>query len=114
FERDNVDIGIRYGRGRYPGLRADLLMAENVYPLCSPKVMRGTRRLRDPRDLTHHTLLHIDMPVMGEVEPTWEMWLRPAAGTVVDWTRGPRFSISSMAIEMAIPGQALLLRTDVP
>src|SRR5262245_33568391 len=53
FERDNVDIGIRYGRGRYPGLRADLLMAENVYPLCSPKLMRGTRRLRDPRGLAY-------------------------------------------------------------
>jgi len=78
FERDNVDIGIRYGRGRYPGLRADLLMAENVYPLCSPKLLRGPPRLRHPRDLARHTLLHIDMPVMAEAEPTWEMWLRAA------------------------------------
>src|SRR5262249_10455684 len=113
FERDNVDIGIRYGRGRYAGLRADLLMAENVYPLCSPKVMRGTRRLRDPRDLAHHTLLHIDMPIMGDVEPTWEMWLRAAGVAGVDWTRGPRFSISSMAIEMAIAGQGVVLGSDV-
>src|SRR5262245_4687824 len=107
FERDNVDIGIRYGRGRYPGLRADLLMAENVYPLCSPKLLRGPPRLRHPRDLAGHTLLHIDMPVMAEAEPTWEMWLRAAGVTGVDWTRGPHFSVSSMAIEMAMAGQGV-------
>jgi LysR family glycine cleavage system transcriptional activator len=113
FERDNVDIGIRYGRGRYPGLRADRLLAENIFPLCSPQLMRGPPRLRHPRDLVGHTLLHIDMPVMAEAEPTWEMWLRAAGVTDVDWTRGPRFSISSMAIEMAIAGQGVVLGSDV-
>ena len=113
FDRDNVDIGIRYGRGRYPDLRVDLLLAENVFPLCSPKLMRGPPRLRHPRDLAGHTLLHIDMPVMGEAEPTWEMWLRAAGVADVDWTRGPHFSVSSMAIEMAIAGQGLVLGSDV-
>jgi len=113
FERQNVDIGIRYGRGRYPGLRADRLMSESVFPLCSPKLMRGPPRLRHPRDLARHTLLHIDMPVMGEAEPTWEMWLRAAGVSDVDWTRGPRFSVSSMAIETAIAGQGVVLGSDV-
>ena len=113
FDRDNVDIGIRYGRGRYPGLRVDRLLAENVFPLCSPQLMRGPPRLRHPRDLARHTLLHIDMPVMAEAEPTWEMWLRAAGVTDVDWSRGPRFSISSMAIEMAIAGQGVVLGSDV-
>ena len=113
FERQSVDIGIRYGRGRYPGLRADRLMSESVFPLCSPKLMRGPPRLRHLRDLARHTLLHIDMPVMGEAEPTWEMWLRAAGVGDVDWTRGPRFSVSSMAIEMAIAGQGVVLGSDV-
>jgi LysR family glycine cleavage system transcriptional activator len=113
FDRDNVDIGIRYGRGRYPGLRVDLLLAENVFPLCSPKLLRGPPRLRHPRDLARHTLLHIDMPVMGHAEPSWEMWLRAAGVTDVDWTRGPHFSASSMAIEMAMAGQGVVLGSDV-
>ena len=75
--------------------------------------MRGPPRLRHPRDLARHTLLHIDMPVMGEAEPTWEMWLRAAGVTDVDWTRGPHFSVSSMAIEMAIAGQGVVLGSDV-
>jgi LysR family transcriptional regulator, glycine cleavage system transcriptional activator len=113
FERDNVDIGIRYGRGRYPGLRTDLLMTEKVYPLCSPKLRRGPPRLRHPRDLAGHTLLHIDMPVMGETEPSWEMWLRAAGVGEIDGARGPHFSVSSMAIEMAIAGQGVVLGSDV-
>jgi LysR family glycine cleavage system transcriptional activator len=113
FERQNVDIGVRYGRGRDPGLRAERLMSESVFPLCSPKLRRGPPRLRLPGDLARHTLLHIDMPVMGEAEPTWEMWLRAAGVSAVDWTRGPRFSISSMAIETAIAGQGVVLGSDV-
>jgi LysR family glycine cleavage system transcriptional activator len=113
FERDNVDIGIRYGRGGYPGLRSDRLLSESVFPVCSPKLMRGRHALRTPHDLAHHTLLHIDMPVMGETEPSWEMWLLAAGVRGVDWTRGPRFGISSMAIETAIAGQGVVLGSDV-
>ena len=34
--RENVTLGIRYGSGRYPGLDATLLMADEVFPVCSP------------------------------------------------------------------------------
>jgi LysR family glycine cleavage system transcriptional activator len=113
FERDNVDVAIRYGRGVYPGLRSDRLLRESVFPVCSPKLMRGRHALRTPRDLARHTLLHIDMPIMGETEPTWEMWLLAADTRGVDWTRGPRFGVSSMAIETAIAGQGVALGSDV-
>jgi LysR family glycine cleavage system transcriptional activator len=113
FERDNVDVGIRYGGGAYPGLRSDRLLSESVFPMCSPKLMRGAHALRTPRDLAHHTLLHIDLPMMGKTEPTWEMWLLAADTRGVDWTRGPRFGVSSMAIETAIAGQGVVLGSDV-
>lgn len=113
FARDNIDIGIRYGRGRYPGLHVERLMTERVFPLCSPRLRRGPPPLRHPRDLARHTLLHIDMPFMLEAAPSWEMWLRAAGVGGVDWTRGPRFSVSSMAIEMAIAGQGVVLGSDV-
>jgi LysR family transcriptional regulator, glycine cleavage system transcriptional activator len=113
FERDSVDLGIRYGRGLYTGLRSDRLLSESVFPVCSPKLMRGRHALRTPRDLAHHTLLHIDMPMMGETEPTWEMWLLAAGAHRIDWRRGPRFGVSSMAIETAIAGQGVVLGSDV-
>jgi len=41
------------------------------------------------------------------------MWLRAAGVSDVDWTRGPHFSVSSMAIETAIAGQGVVLGSDV-
>ncbi len=112
FERDGVDIAIRYGRGRYPDLRVELLMREDMFPVCSPKLMRS-RKLRRPEDLAHEVLLHIDMPMGGEIAPNWEMWLKAAGASGVDWTRGPRFSASSMALEAAITGQGVALGSSV-
>ncbi len=44
FERSEADIGIRYGRGNYPGLETELLLRETVFPVCSPDPARGQRQ----------------------------------------------------------------------
>ena len=36
FRREEVDMAVRYGRGNWPGLRAQWLMAEDIFPVCSP------------------------------------------------------------------------------
>ena len=51
FQRDNVDAAIRYGRGQWAGLRADWLMADEVFPVCSPALLTGERPLKCPEDL---------------------------------------------------------------
>jgi LysR family transcriptional regulator, glycine cleavage system transcriptional activator len=58
FRREEVDLAVRYGRGHWPGLRADWLMAERLFPVCSPGLLRGSEPLRLPADLARHTLLH--------------------------------------------------------
>ena len=39
FARDDVDVGIRMGRGGYPGLRVDRLFGESMVPVCSPALL---------------------------------------------------------------------------
>jgi LysR family glycine cleavage system transcriptional activator len=46
FQRDNVDAAIRYGRGQWPGVRADWLMADEVFPVCSPALLAENKPLR--------------------------------------------------------------------
>src|SRR5215469_5788038 len=58
FTRDNVDAAIRYGRGQWPGVRSAWLMADEMFPVCSPQLLKGKRPLRQPEDIGHHTLLH--------------------------------------------------------
>src|SRR5215510_6037663 len=58
FQRDKVDAAIRYGRGQWPGVRADWLMADELFPVCSPELLKGNKPLRCPEDLKDHVLLH--------------------------------------------------------
>ena len=36
FGRHGIDIAVRYGQGSWPGLVAEKLMDEEVFPVCSP------------------------------------------------------------------------------
>src|SRR5580692_4426000 len=48
FEREEVDMAVRYGRGVWPGLRAQWLMAEDIFPVCSPSLLHGDKPLSRP------------------------------------------------------------------
>ncbi|NIA69576.1 transcriptional regulator GcvA [Pelagibius litoralis] len=108
FSDDSVEMGVRYGRGEYPGLQVDLLLSDEVFPVCSPSLMKGPHPLRTPDDLRHHTLLHDEISREDE-SPDWRSWLRAAGVTGVDWSRGPGFSDSSMVIEAAAAVQGVAL-----
>lgn len=100
---DGVDLAIRAGRGPWPGLVCERLLDEELFPVCSPRLLAGPRPLSAPADLRHHTLLHDDF------EHDWRMWLQAAGVAEVDWRRGPRFSDSSMVVQAAVEGQGVAL-----
>src|SRR5246500_5060538 len=58
FRGGGVDAAIRYGRGNWPGVRAEWLMADELFPVCSPSLLKGEKPLHCPEDLAQHTLLH--------------------------------------------------------
>ena len=107
FAGGDVDVSIRYGRGKYPGLRTDWLMTEDIFPVCSPLLLAGMHPLREPGDLEHHVLLHDD----GHGD--WRTWLLAAAADGVDPTRGPIFTDSGMLIQAAMAGQGVALARGV-
>ena len=109
FRRDDVDIGIRLGRGEYPDLHVTKLMDDYIFPVCSPALLRGPHPLRSAEDLKHHTLLHDTAIASEEESPTWRNWLRHAGVSDVDGSRGPGFSDAAMAIQAAIAGQGVAL-----
>jgi LysR family glycine cleavage system transcriptional activator len=103
FVSDGIDIAIRCGGGRYPGLSAELLMTEDHFPVCSPKLLKGRHPLRRPADLVHHTLLHDVFTV------DWAMWLQSAGINNVDPYLGPTFLSSDHAIQAAVRGEGVVL-----
>mgnify|MGYP003700689721 FL=1 len=108
FADGTYEMGIRYGLGDYPGLRCDLLLPDEVFPVCSPKLTEGPHPLRSPTDLRHHTLLHDEVSRHDE-SPDWRNWLKAAGIDDIDAQRGPGFSDSSMVIEAAAAGQGVAL-----
>jgi LysR family glycine cleavage system transcriptional activator len=109
FAREDVDVAIRYGTGSYPGLLTELLLTNEVVPVCAPALLAGPRPLRAPGDLRHHTLLHDDTRTTDGAYPNWAMWLRAAGLEDVDAARGTRFDYPGLVLEAAAAGDGVAL-----
>ena len=109
FERDDIDVAIRFGEGKYPGLKAELLFHDHVFPVCSPKLMQGPHALKTPRDLLKHQLIHLDWEAQGLPWPNWRMWMLAAGIREFDDTAGLHFGQTSLAVQAAIDGQGIAL-----
>ncbi|QCN96622.1 transcriptional regulator GcvA (plasmid) [Azospirillum argentinense] len=107
FTQQDVDIGIRFGAGNWPGLRCERLMTEDIYPVCSPSLLDGPRPLCCPEDLRHHTLLHDDYFI------TWGTWGEAAGVGGLDHARGPRFDDSALLLQVAAEGGGVALARGV-
>lgn len=102
FQRDKVDAAIRYGRGQWAGLRADWLMADELFPVCSPSLLlQGGKPLQSPADLRDHVLLHTSNTNSDD----WRLWLT-AAGLPTDISKQPglTFDVLFVTIQAAIDG----------
>lgn len=113
FERDGVDLAVRYGLGGYKGVDVRLLLCEEVFPVCSPRLLEGPEALREPADLARHRLIHEDLFGTDSPYPDWRMWLDATGLRGIDADRGPRFSSSELAVQSAIDGQGVALGRSV-
>ena len=75
FEREPVDVGLRYGRGNWPGLRSERLFGEWIAPVAAPALVARMEDV-DPRDLSR-------WPLLGEPSSStrWSDWFGRIGGT---------------------------------
>jgi LysR family glycine cleavage system transcriptional activator len=78
-------------------------VTEELFPVCSPKLLRGRHALRSLSDLKRHTLLHLND------QRDWLKWLDAAGIADADLSRSVVFNQASMAIDAAIDGQGIAL-----
>ncbi len=103
FLRDGIDVAIRYGDGNYDKVVAELLMDEDVSPVCSPELLQGDHPLRRPDDLRYHRLIHDNFRI------GWATWLRAVGVSGIDHESGVRFESAAYAVEAAVQGEGVLL-----
>ena len=106
FRNGDVDAAIRYGRGHWPGTRAEWLTADELFPVCSPALLEGDKPLRCPEDLAHYTLLHSS----GGYDDDWRLWLT-AAGLPSNISKQPglTFDLIFLTLQAAIDGSGVAM-----
>ncbi len=102
FAREDVDLAVRHGDGRWPELEVTRLCTEQLFPVCSPRFTRGRTRLINAADMLKFPLLRMD---------DWTNWGRwfEAAGVTTQARPGPVLNRASMLIDAAIDGQGIAL-----
>lgn len=106
FERDGVDVGLRYGDGDYGDLHTELISRVQAFPVCCPAL--AERYGHDPASIPNGLLLHDESGLVAPGLPTWSDWFA-RAGVPRDPQGGPLFSNSHMALSAAISGQGFAL-----
>jgi DNA-binding transcriptional LysR family regulator len=104
---EGIDVGLLYGDGRWPGLRATRLFDVNSFPVCSPAYLERMGFLDRPRDLRDRTLLYLD----GEMHSleNWDWWMEEMGVDMSAPFRSLRFDSYANVIQAALEGQGVAL-----
>ena len=97
----DVDLAIRVGPGNWPGVKAEFLMTQEMFPVCAPALAAS---LGSPADLTR-------LPAVIDANEsfTWDRWLQEAGLDVPPPKTRHLFSDASLCLDAAIAGQGVLL-----
>ncbi|MGC7404729.1 transcriptional regulator GcvA [Pandoraea pneumonica] len=113
FVAQGIDIGVRYGQGHWPGLMAEKLMDEEVFPVCAPSWLREHPALQHPADLRGMPLIH-DLSVDKDAGfVTWPSWLARAGVSGVPARSGLKINNSAAVLQAAIDGHGIALARSV-
>jgi LysR family transcriptional regulator, glycine cleavage system transcriptional activator len=107
FGREDVDLGIRFGTGRYPGLHVVPLFRPKEILVCSPALLKRGPALKTFADLKGHTLLHDDS------HRSWIRWLEAAGVKGVNPRRGIICGDRNSMLQAALEGQGVAIASEV-
>ncbi len=108
FALGEIDLAIRYGAGRYPGLELVKLMSETVIPVASPELLE-INPINAPADLATTSFCTTALPTRTTAARTGRCGSPPARSRAWTGARGPRFNQSSLVIEAAAGGRGVAL-----
>lgn len=100
FALESVDLAIRYGKGRYPGLVVEKLADDEFVVVCAPRLRT---KVRAASDLARHALLCDDEP------DVWPAWLAARGEPAARRTRTVMLTDSSMVVTAAVEGQGIAM-----
>jgi LysR family transcriptional regulator, glycine cleavage system transcriptional activator len=102
LDRGEADVSIRYGRGDWPEVHSEKLLAERLSPVASPALLRSGPAITQPQDVLNHTLLCVSKPF------EWQLW---ADETGVDLSRARTLQLTeyNIVVQAATDGLGLAM-----
>ncbi|RWC24264.1 MULTISPECIES: LysR substrate-binding domain-containing protein [unclassified Mesorhizobium] len=101
LDRSDIDIAIRLGDGKWPGGRAELLLAQEVFPVCAPVI---ANKLKSIEDLALTCAITDERSMIS-----WDSWFEAAGVKPVTFLKGARFTDPMLCLESAIAGHGVML-----
>jgi LysR family glycine cleavage system transcriptional activator len=105
--REPVDLAIRHGLGKYPGLEATWFVAPELIVVASPEFLKGCAPLKRPADCLAFPLLH------DFNRQDWPFWFEAHGVAAPNCKKGPAFSENHLIVRAAVAGQGLALIPDI-
>ncbi len=105
LEQSEVDIAIRFGRGREPGMHSVYIMNEWVTPMLAPRL---AEKVKTPEDLFKLPLMHMEDGLELSRDANWEVWCKHA-GLPMPPRGGPSFSHPDHAVNAAVAGAGVIM-----
>ncbi|MCB2096781.1 MAG: transcriptional regulator GcvA [Parvularculaceae bacterium] len=103
FADGDIDVEIRYGAGDWPNLYVVKIADEDIFPVCSPKLLGRRKRPLNVADLDEYSLIH------DELVMEWSDWIEAAGGTSAKADKGMRYNHSHIVIRAAAAGEGMAL-----
>lgn len=101
FQQTDFHASIRFGLGKWLGLKAEKLMDDWILPVCSPELLREIGPVETIQDLQSHDLFFVESAV-------WDSWFR-VLGESGRESRWPLLNDSSSILMAAEQGQGIAL-----
>lgn len=100
-DASDIDVAIRVGAGGWPGVRAEYLLPQELFPVCAPALAGA---LEEPRDLFR-------VPVLRDANSTlhWNLWLDHFGLDESGLAEGHTFTDAALCLDAAIAGQGVML-----
>ena len=97
FARDEFDLAIRAGMGKWPGLHAQKVIDIDFTPMMSPKLLAEWQEAHPGRELEPADL--VDMPQVNSNDPWLAQWLKEAGVDVGEQPQRPGIQLDSQTAE---------------
>jgi LysR family glycine cleavage system transcriptional activator len=104
FEATDLDLAVRFGRGKYPGLSARLLQHEYLLPVCHPSLIDSERSIAE--QLVLLPLLADDAP---DMEGVWSQFEQAMGLSLPLESTRLYVSDATMLVEALLSGQGFAM-----